>query len=146
MVTLSLLACISAQPNEKDFDKLSWLIGNWNRVNVREGRSASERWERVSENEFRGWGVSMRGQDTTFLEKLKLLTRNDTLFYVADVAENPEPVYFKITSLSPDGFVCENQAHDFPKKIQYMLKGDTLTATTSGDGKEMNFIFVREAN
>ena len=126
-----------------NIEQLEWLIGHWNRINVKEGRSAHERWEKVSDQELRGWGVSMNGNDTTFIEALKIVLKDNEFYYVADVPENPEPVYFKLTELSQSGFWCENQNHDFPKKIQYELKGDSLAAITSGDGKQLRFSFVK---
>lgn len=138
-----MLACNTVKSNQDDFKKINWLLGSWDRVNVKADRTANERWEIVSDQEFKGWGVSMTGVDTTFIEKLWIVSKEGSLYYVADVPENPNPVYFKFTSISENGFVCENSAHHFPKKIEYKLKLDTLLVITSGDGKELAFPFIR---
>ena len=143
LLPVFLIGCTGKQVATNETTKVEWLIGIWDRVNAKEGVSAHERWERISETELEGWGVAMRNGDTSFVEKLSIIVRNDTLHYVADVVDNPEPVFFKFTSIAADGFVSENPTHDFPKKIQYQLVRDTLTATTSGDGRGFAFKFVK---
>ena len=124
--------------------KLDWLEGTWVRTNAKPGKSAYERWERSSETEWTGFGVSLQGGDTTFMEKLRIVTKDTGIFYVADVPENQQPVYFLFTSLDATGFVCENLTHDFPKKISYSLEGSRLVAQISGDGNAVDFIFERK--
>ncbi|WP_315820030.1 hypothetical protein [Paraflavitalea speifideaquila] len=63
---------------------------------------------------------------------------------MADVPQNKEPVYFKLTAITKDGFTCENPNHDFPKKIDYKLDGNKLRATISGDGKAIDYLFERQ--
>ena len=123
--------------------KLSWLTGTWNRTNTKPGRSGHEKWSRISDKEYVGYGVNMRGTDTAFVEKIKIQVKDNTIYYVADVPENKEPVFFKFISLTNDGFICENPGHDFPKKIEYKLTGDKLKATISGDGKAIDYFFEK---
>lgn len=143
IVFLAICSVSCASSTQIDFEKISWLVGHWNRTNVKASRTAHERWEKVSETELQGWGVLIQGEDTVFIEKLRIVSKDESLFYVADVAENVAPVYFKLIALTENGFTCENMQHDFPKKIQYILKGDSLKAITSGDGKELFFEFVK---
>ena len=133
----------NSNQRKKEFKNLEWLVGTWNRTNTKPGRSGYEQWEKIKE-EFRGRGVTLNGTDTAFVEKIKIIMRNDTIYYVADVPENDKPVYFKMTAISPDGFVCENPSHDFPKKISYHYRKDqTLKAQISGDGKVIDYFFER---
>ena len=104
---------------------------------------ANEEWYVVSPSELKGIGVTMKGQDTVFLEKIQIVSKNGNIYYVADVKENKAPVYFKFTSLTPDGFVCENPEHDFPKRIEYRLTGSTLTVIISAGAKSQNYLFTR---
>ena len=123
---------------------VSWLLGKWQRTNVRQGTTAFEIWEKESETSFIGIGFSMKGADTTFIEKLKIVLKDGSLHYVADVRENAAPVYFKFTKLNENGFVSENPEHDFPKMISYNLKDGVMTAIISdGTDKKMGFIFKR---
>ena len=132
-----------ASVTDSDFKKLSWLEGTWTRTNVKPGRSGTERWIITGDKELTGWGITMKGADTSFVEKLKLIVKDGNIFYVSDVPENHRPVDFKLTSIDDNGFVCENPAHDFPKKIAYRRDGKTIRATISGDGKEVAFLFER---
>ncbi|HZI52259.1 MAG TPA: DUF6265 family protein [Chitinophagaceae bacterium] len=135
---------LSAQQVNEDFKKLDWLEGTWIRTNVKPGREAHEKWQRVSSTEWLGWGISMKGNDTAFVEKLKLVIKDDNIYYVADIVENKEPVYFKFTTITDHGFVCENPQHDFPKTINYQKNGNGIKATISGDGKSIDYLFEKQ--
>jgi hypothetical protein len=127
-----------------DFSKLSWLEGKWTRTNARPGRSGYEVWERVSATEWKGRGIMLKGADTTLVEKVRLKVENGSIYYIADVPENKKPVSFKIVEISDKGFVSENPAHDFPKRIEYWYDGTTLKATISGDGKSIDYLFQKQ--
>lgn len=90
-----------------------------------------------------GRGFNLKGVDTVFVEKIKIVVKDNELYYVADVPENKGEVYFRFIHFSRDGFVCENPQHDFPKKIAYSFDGKTLRATISGDGKQMDYLFEK---
>jgi hypothetical protein len=132
-----------AQPSSRDFNKLNWLEGKWIRTNVKPGKSASEMWKKISGTEWKGKGVTLKGTDTVFVEKLKLIAKEGSIYYVADVPENKSEVLFKFIELTDHGFVCENPKHDFPKRISYSIDGNKLKAVISGDGKSMEFLFER---
>lgn len=129
----------------KSFAKLNWLEGMWNRTNItKPGRSGHERWVRIGDSELRGNGVTLQGADTLIWEKITIIIKENDIFYVADVPENQQPVYFKFTEITESGFVCENPDHDFPKKISYQLEGDNLKAQISGNGKAIDYWFERK--
>lgn len=138
-----LIAPIAQGQSASDFKKLTWLEGSWIRTNAKPGRSGVEWWRLSGVNEMSGKGIALKGADTTFVEKLRITIHDNVICYVADVPENKEPVYFRFTSLTINGFVCENPAHDFPKKISYSLDGRKLTAVVSGNGKEIVYLFER---
>lgn len=138
--TLSAQSTSTAKANLR---QMEWLLGSWNRANTKPGRTASEMWVKVSDTQWNGRGINLKGSDTTFVEVLKIVIENDKLFYVADVPENKKLVYFEMTSVTPDGFVCENPKHDFPKKIVYKREGAKVTATISGGDKSIEYLFER---
>ncbi len=143
-VLLLLNAGAFCQVNpEGDFKKLEWLAGSWNRTNVKPGQTGNESWTSKSPTSIIGKGVSLKGKDTIFAENLELRIKDGHIFYVVDGLDNQPPVYFKITQITDDSFVCENPEHDFPKKIAYKLTGKTLKATISDDEKNIDFIFVK---
>jgi hypothetical protein len=135
---------LSAQTSANiDFKKLDWLEGTWIRTNAKPGRSGHERWVKISDTEMHGWGVSMKGNDTSFVEKIKLVVKDDNIYYVADVPENKEPVYFKLIEITDNSFICENPQHDFPKRIEYRSEGTKLKATISGNERSIEYLFER---
>ena len=134
----------SSMSLHKDLKQLEWILGKWERTNVKPGTKAFETWAKESNNIFTGKGVSMKGSDTTFVEQLRIEVKDNSIYYVADVRENAIPTYFKITKITDHGFVSENPDHDFPKMISYELAGDQLTAIISDGGdKKMGFVFKK---
>lgn len=128
-----------------DFEKLSWLEGTWSQTNIKKpGRTSTEQWTKSGQFEMIGRATTLQNGDTVFVEKATLLVRDNVIYYVADVPQNKQPVYFKLTSLSNSGFVCENPDHDFPKKISYQYDGVTLKAQISGDGKATEYTFQKK--
>lgn len=106
-----------------------------------QNQSGYEEWERRG-NSWTGRGATIQEDDTVFVEKLSIEMKNDDWYFVADVSQNTEPIYFKITESSETGFVSENPNHDFPKKIEYQLLGDgELNVTISGDGRSVTITF-----
>jgi hypothetical protein len=138
---------LNAQQNSRDveaqFKSLSWLKGNWDRTNPVPGSTASEKWEQSSSYELKGLGITLKGADTVFIEKIKLQIRDNDIFYVADVPENKAAIYFKLIATTPRGFICINPQHDFPKRIEYLLNGRKLTVVISGDGKSQEYLFEK---
>jgi hypothetical protein len=147
-----LLACFiisagaSCQQSTDNLSELSWLVGNWERTNGKPGSASFETWEKISAKELGGTGVIMKGSDTVFVEKLRIVLANGQVNYIADVPENKSVVYFPFTSLDENGFVCENLEHDFPKKIAYSRDMNSLTAIISGNGKSITYTFKRAVN
>lgn len=133
----------NVEEDDKSLEQLGWLIGEWQRMNTKPNRTAFEIWTKESPVKFSGTGLTLQGQDTVFVETLSLTFKNDKLYYIAEVSHNKEPTYFEVTQISDKGFVCENPQHDFPKKIEYTLYENRLTAIISGDGKSIPFRFVK---
>jgi hypothetical protein len=137
-----ILQCSFAQVSS-DVKKLLWLEGKWERTNTKPGKKGFEIWTKVSATEWKGKGVSLTGADTTFVEKLRVIVKDGTPYYVADVPENQKEVLFRFTMITENSFVCENPQHDFPKKISYQRDRDKLKAVISGDGKSIEYLFVK---
>ena len=126
------------------FQNLNGLWVNGKCTNTAAGTSGLEKWVINSPVELQGWGITMKGSDTSFIEKTKLLIKEGHIYYVADVLENKEPIYFKLVNINENEFTCENPAHDFPKKISYTRDGNFLKATISGNGKAIDYFFERK--
>jgi hypothetical protein len=50
---------------------------------------------------------------------------------------------FRITAMTENGFVCENNQNDFPKKIEYAYNGTNINAVISGGGPEIPFNYIK---
>jgi len=145
-VLLISFSVVAQSPVLGQFKKLQWLEGEWSRTNQKPGRSGLEQWIISSETEMRGKGITMKGKDTAFVEKLKLVVKDNHIYYVADVPENKDPVLYKLTRITDDEFTCENPDHDFPKMIVYKKDGSKLKATISGNGKAIEYLFQKREN
>lgn len=144
LILFVFLLAASTLQAQSDLSKLNWITGTWSRTDKKPGSSGVEIWQKVSNTELTGRGINLKGKDTTFVEKLKIIVKGNDIFYMADVPENKEPVLFKLTSVSATSLVFENPQHDFPKKISYELTGVKLKATISGDGKSQEFWFEKK--
>ena len=145
IISLLLLLHVShaQESNKQKFKKLEWLTGKWVRTNSSAGQSGYETWTKVSELKLSGKGVTLKGKEVIFTENLELIVKGNDIFYVVTVTGETKPVFFRLTAIADDGFTCENPKHDFPKKITYSLSGNHAKAVISGDGKSVDYIFVR---
>lgn len=145
LLSITLLLFAVQAIHAQDLSKVSWMLGKWKSVHAKSGNISYENWTKISDQEWSGTGfrLSPGGTDTLFSEKMKILVKDNNLYFVADVKENAALVYFKFTSINEQGFTCENPAHDFPKKISYQQDGKKLKATISGNGKEISYYFER---
>ena len=132
--------------NKQKFKKLEWLTGKWIRTNSSAGQSGYETWSKVSDLKLSGKGITLKGKEVIFTENLELIVKENDIFYVVTVSGEPKPVYFKLTAITDHGFTCENPKHDFPKKIAYSRSGNHVKAVISGDGKSVDYIFLRKNN
>ena len=134
------------ESNTQKFKKLEWLVGKWTRTNAKAGQSGYETWDKISELKLTGKGITMKGTAVTFIENLEFIVKGNDIFYTVVLSDEKKPVYFKLTSLEDNGFTCENPEHDFPKKISYSRSGNNVKAVISGDGKSVDYLFVRNTN
>ena len=144
LTVCTLNSFCQSQKVTDDFKKLEWLSGVWIRTNPQPNRNVNERWVKISATEWQGFGITMKGQDTLSLEKLKMVIKDNTIYYVADMQENKQPVSFKLTEISENRFVVENPEHDFPKKIIYQRDGSSLRATIADNTKSVDYFFQRK--
>ena len=148
ILLISILGLYSAigysqKKTTSDLTDFRWLIGSWKQIDTKPGQSDIETWQATSATAFTGKGITTQGKDTVFVEKLSLVVKGTAIYYVADVTGSAKPTWFKLISITPNSFVCENPEHDFPKKITYNLVGGQIKASISGNGKIVNYTFER---
>ena len=134
----SLILFLSCINKKQKLNKPSFLIGNWIQVNRLDSLKTYETWTK----DFSGIGLTLKGKDTTFFEKMKIVEKNDTLFLKVS-GVNDKPTFFKFTSLTDSSFVCENPKNDFPKKIKYFTEYNYLKAEISNNTTSVHFVFEK---
>ena len=123
-----------AQPPAMNVSTLAWMAGDWQTSG---GRAQSEEhWIKPAAGTLFGVSRTIAGERTVFFEFLRIETRPDGVFYVAQPRGN-RPTDFKCARMSDSEAVFENPQHDFPKRIIYRKNADgTMTARVEGDGTE----------
>lgn len=146
IATLPFSAFTQAKDGIKaEFEKLYWLSGGWSQTNVtKPGQALVEQWNKSGDYEMKGQATTTQNGDTVYVERITLLIKDNAIYYVADIPQNKQPVYFRLTALTHNGFVCENNQHDFPKKISYQFNGSELKATISGNGKSFDYRYIKK--
>ncbi|MEM6632723.1 MAG: DUF6265 family protein [Bacteroidota bacterium] len=124
---------------EPDF---SWLEGEWERINNAEGKETFEFWEKQGEEVYVGLGITLTQGDTTFKENLRIVPIDGEWTYEV-TGVNETPTLFPMVEVRDQGFTSINEANEFPKRIDYSLKGDRLDAITSADSTQILFSFSK---
>ncbi|MBL7885198.1 MAG: hypothetical protein JNJ52_00490 [Flavobacterium sp.] len=125
-------------------EKAKWFLGNWE--NVTKESVSREVWKQQNDSTLIAESFTTVEKDTVFYEKVNLLERNDSLFYIVSVRnQNKEkPVSFYLTKSTDNQMIFENPKHDFPNKIEYNKVGnDSIFAKIYGTdkGKEVAIDF-----
>ena len=127
----------------KTTPNFDWLLGEWKRLNNEEGKQTFENWHKASDTEYIGIGYTMKANDTTFKEDMKI-TKTDNLWGLSvKTPGNPEAVAFKITTHNSNEFVFINNEIDFPNKIRYLQNGEFINATVSNAEMNIEFKFQK---
>lgn len=129
--------------------ELQKLVGRWEEK--ADSSDHIEVWTRESENTIWGRGFVLDRNDTTFIEYLAIQPVNDTLSYLARVSSRftGEIVRFPVKSQSSKKIVFENLNHDFPQRIVYELKNDSVLdvfveGPENGVVRRIDFNFVKK--
>jgi len=133
----AVLLCSSlgaaAQVNPDNFNYLYRLVGTWS---MRTPQSVIiEQWQRVNDTTLQGHTWRIVGKDSSLQETMQLVRTGNDIYYIPVIRDqnNGQPVPFKLRVLKLVGFIAENPAHDFPKKITYRFKDeDHLDARVEG--------------
>ena len=145
MKLLSIVLCVllftSCKKTSKTKQLPSFLIGNWVRINQLDSINTYEKWDA----NFKGIGLTLKGKDTTFYEKMEIVTLNDSLFLKV-TGVNQNPTLFKFTSQSDTSFIAENSKNEFPKKIYYYKENGLLKAIVSNPDFKIDFVFDQKTN
>ncbi len=142
----SVSASASAAPACGTLASLRWLLGDW----VANGGKTTfhESWTEVAPHTFEGTGIERAGPDGAISgEALRLVEMAGTVFYLSKVTHNELPVAFRLNECEDGRFVFDNPAHDFPRRLEYVLAPDGALTVNVSDGGEKGFSlkFARSA-
>ena len=124
--------CLPAKSQES-LSTLAWLAGAWQGTMGK--AQIEEHWIQPAGGTMLGLSRTVAGGQTVSFEFLRIESRADGTFYVAQPQGRP-PVEFRLTLRSENRAVFENPQHDHPKIIRYSKEGDgSLHAEIEGDEK-----------
>jgi len=143
--TLLITIVSSAQP--KMVFKKHLFLGTWQ---TDSDELIFEEWTYVNDNLYTGKTYYISGNDTTFIETLRLCYIDNIFCYCATVQghnDNKE-IVFRLKHIENHGekLTFENREHDFPQRIVYEFSSNnTMTAavdgTEEGENKQISFEF-----
>lgn len=115
-------------------EDLTWLAGDWEIADPT--TQVEEHWIRPAGGAMLGVGRTIRGGKMAFFEFLRIETRANDIFYVAQ-PRGGDATSFRLVRVTAQSAVFENLEHDFPKRILYARTADGgLDARIEGDGTE----------
>lgn len=113
---------------------LAWMEGDWE--SAPGAQQVDEHWTHVAGGTLLGVGRTVAKEKTVFFEYLRVETRADGVFYVAQPL-GKSPTAFRLVKVEGASAVFENLEHDFPKRIAYRKTAEgELVARIEGDGTE----------
>lgn len=126
--------------------QLSWLVGSWERQ--QKSSVLVERWRLVDDTLMEGESIIVKGIDTTVSELMRMLARDSSIYFVADVPHNDSLIYFRLSEVDSAGWRFENPQHDFPTVVCYrQVSADSMYARIegkmNGQSKGIDFRFRR---
>lgn len=135
--------------NLEDFELLNSITGVWK---MHKGSSAIfETWSKESDSLFIGKSFDVSKGDSAVLEDVRLFLSNGIVVYAprASGQNQNEEVYFKLIEIRNKKFTFENKAHDFPQRIVYHFKSESLldawiVGKLKGKMQTVKFNYIRQ--
>jgi len=134
LVAMFVIAtCLGFAVPSDGISVLSWMAGDWQTGGPVQ---SEEHWTEPAGGTMIGMSRTLSGDKTVFFEFLRIETRADGIYYVAQPKGRPG-TDFKAIEVSDRHVVFSNPQHDFPKRITYRRNSDGgITARVEGDGSE----------
>ena len=122
LVSLFLLTAYGSRLTAQTLQDFAWLAGTRSML----GKSLiEERWTEPALNMMLGVSRTVREGKVVEFEFLRIESRADGLYYVAQPGGRP-PTEFKLTKWDGTEAIFENPQHDFPKRIIYRKLPDNV--------------------
>jgi hypothetical protein len=124
--------------------RVAWLQGCWKTMSA--DRTVEEQWMAPRGGSMVGSSRTVQGEKLVEYELVVIRERGEKLVYVAHPSGQPS-AEFTVSSASESRVVFENPSHDFPQRIGYELRGDSLQAwiegTKGGRSHRIDFSYQR---
>ena len=125
-------------------DRVGWLAGCWEARGAT--RTIEEQWSAPRGGTMIGTSRTLRGDSTVAYEMVLLRSDAAGLAYEAHPGGQPAAT-FRSTQVSDSLVVFANPGHDFPQRVIYRRRGDSLHAriegTVNGRSRAADFPYVR---
>lgn len=117
---------------------LGLLTGTWEAVS---GDTVMvETWGVPRADVLLGTGQTIRGETTVGFEYLRIVQRDDGLFYIAQ-PQGGAPTEFGLVESDEGLFVFENPGHDHPRRITYRVSAEEMQVTLEGSEPTQVLLF-----
>ncbi len=90
-ISASFLLSCSSTPNQ--LRNLIWLQGEWHAQ--KDSTLFIETWKMQDDSTMLGKGSIVEGVDTTVFENIQLLQKKDAFYYVVNLPNKPNAIYFR---------------------------------------------------
>ena len=129
MASLWALATAGAAVGAGGIERVSWLAGCWEMS--RGATTIQEQWMAPRGGSMLGMSRTIRRDSLVEFESVLLRERGDTLAYEARPSGQAGAV-FLAEEVSDSHVVFANPQHDFPQRVSYRRRGDSLLARVEG--------------
>ena len=148
LIAAALLSAFAHRPDAAQLpggiERLGWLQGCW-AVTTGE-REVEEYWMAPKGTSMLGIARTLRSGLMANYDVTIIRQTEDRLVFEAHPSNQPMALFYSI-DVGPSRIVFENPKHDFPQRIGYARKGNTLLAWIEGtqDGKvrRLEFSYLR---
>lgn len=123
-----------------DLNAVNLLLGQW--LSKSDKVVISEHWQAVDNHYLKGSSTTKslaKADKPPFVEAMTIVKMSGEIFYLAKPPQNPMPTPFKLVACNNARLRFENQAHDFPKVIEYIRHGEKGLTAEVTDGKNKGF-------
>jgi hypothetical protein len=136
-----------SQPAGQDgLAHLAWLAGCWQSTSSR--RTVEEHWLPVRGNSMVGVSRTVLADTLLEYELVVLRERDGVIAYEAHPSGQPAAI-FPARAITDSSAIFENPTHDFPQRIGYTRRADSLIAWIEGErdgrARRVEFPYVRVA-
>ncbi len=142
---ISIIFSFGACHGQQELTDLQFLLGTWKIAE----KDTYEAWDPGEHGQLRGKSYKPNeAGDTLVLETLQISVKNSEVVYEATVSGQNEgqTIGFTLNKAIRGRYSFENDAHDFPKKIQYEKTGDNklFVRVLGEEGKGFYYDLIRK--